>query len=324
MPQFDLPLAELQTYRTATAPPADLRDFWERTISESRAKRTASTLEPVDTGMVLVETFDLTFSGFDGQPVRAWVHAPRHRTEPLPAIIEFQGYSHGRRMAWQNHHFAEAGYVHIVMDNRGQGWQSVSATPDTDPTAGSGTVPGLMTRGITSPETYYYRRLYTDAVMLVDAARELDLVAPDRVALSGISQGGGIAIATAALSDGVIAATIDVPFLCDFERAVTLTDVLPYSELVEYFGRYRDVISSSFRTLAYFDGAHLAELATVPTLFSVALRDYVCPPSTVYAAYNAWAGTEKEMHVYPFNGHEGGEEHHMLHRLQFFADVFQR
>jgi hypothetical protein len=36
-----------------------------------------------------------------------------------------------------------------------------------------------MTRGIESPGTYYYRRLFTDAVRLVDAARTLDFVDSD-------------------------------------------------------------------------------------------------------------------------------------------------
>ena len=42
-------------------------------------------------------------------------------------------------------------------------------------------------------------------------------------------------------------------------------------------------------------------------MFSVGLMDQVCPPSTVYAAYNHYAG-RKRMEVYPFNGHENGEE----------------
>jgi cephalosporin-C deacetylase len=41
-------------------------------------------------------------------------------------------------------------------------------------------------------------------------------------------------------------------------------------------------------------------------MFSVALMDEVCPPSTIYAAYNHYAGP-KEIRVWPYNGHEGGE-----------------
>ena len=61
------------------------------------------------------------------------------------------------------------------------------------------------------------------------------------------------------------------------------------------------------RTLSYFDGAVLARRATAPALFSVGLMDQTCPPSTVYAAYNAWAGADKRIVEYPFNDHEGGQ-----------------
>jgi len=66
-----------------------------------------------------------------------------------------------------------------------------------------------------------------------------------------------------------------------------------------------------FRTLSYFDAVHLGRRATAPALFSVALRDDTCPPSTVYAAYNHY-GTlggdpEREITVYEFNKHEAGQ-----------------
>ena len=59
------------------------------------------------------------------------------------------------------------------------------------------------------------------------------------------------------------------------------------------------------RTLSYFDGAVLARSAKAPALFSVGLMDDICPPSTVYAAFNAYGGP-KEIREYPFNDHEGG------------------
>lgn len=33
--------------------------------------------------------------------------------------------------------------------------------------------------------------------------------------------------------------------------------------------------------------------------------DAICPPSTVFASYNHYAGS-KEITVYPYNGHESG------------------
>ena len=60
-------------------------------------------------------------------------------------------------------------------------------------TASGPSAPGFMTRGIDAPADYYYRRVFTDAVRAVDAVRSLGLVDPARVAVTGVSQGGGIA-----------------------------------------------------------------------------------------------------------------------------------
>ncbi len=98
---------------------------------------------------------------------------------------------------------------------------------------------------------------------------------------------------------------VDVPFLCDFPRALELATTTPYEEVVRYLATHRDQVGQVMTTLGYVDGAHLARRASVPALFSVALIDPVCPPSSVYAAYNAWAG-EKRIEEYPHNGHDGG------------------
>jgi cephalosporin-C deacetylase-like acetyl esterase len=44
--------------------------------------------------------------------------------------------------------------------------------------------------------------------------------------------------------------------------------------------------------------------------------DLVCPPSTVYAAFN-WYGGPKEIREYPFNDHEGGEGFHDVAKLRW-------
>ena len=48
--------------------------------------------------------------------------------------------------------------------------------------------------------------------------------------------------------------------------------------------------------------------------------DAVCPPSTVYAAFNAYAGA-KEMRTYPFNDHEGGQFHQEAVQLGWLAST---
>jgi cephalosporin-C deacetylase len=57
------------------------------------------------------------------------------------------------------------------------------------------------------------------------------------------------------------------------------------------------------------------------TLFSVALMDEVCPPSTVFAAYNSYAGP-KEIKVWPYNHHEGGANYQTLEKLKFLTALW--
>jgi cephalosporin-C deacetylase len=110
-----------------------------------------------------------------------------------------------------------------------------------------------------------------------------------------------------------------VPFLCDFPRALTLSDRDPYAEIVRYLRVQRAHVTTAERTLAYFDGVAMARRAMVPALFSVGLMDPICPPSTVYAAYNSYAGT-KEIVEYPYNEHEGGAAFHDRAKLRWLTE----
>jgi len=317
--QFDLPLDQLRRYAPDLPVPQDLDAFWAGTLAEARAHDLGATFTRVDSGLRLVETYDVRFNGFGGQPVRGWLQLPVGRAAPIPAVVQYIGYGGGRGLAHELILYAAAGYAHFVMDTRGQGssW-SVGETPDPDP-SGAPFHPGFMTRGVLDPAAYYYRRVYTDAARAVEAVRSHAAVDASRVAVTGGSQGGGIAIAAAALVPDLAGAAPDVPFLCDFPRATTLVDTRPYNEIVNYLKAHRDHVEQVARTLAYFDGAILARRATAPGLFSVGLMDQTCPPSTVYAAYNAWAGA-KEIVEYPFNDHEGGQGFHEQAKLRWLAE----
>jgi cephalosporin-C deacetylase len=44
--------------------------------------------------------------------------------------------------------------------------------------------------------------------------------------------------------------------------------------------------------------------------------DDVCPPRTVFAAYNHYAG-EKDIRIWPYNQHEGGQSAQVLEKLHW-------
>ncbi len=316
-----MPLAETspETYQPNLTRPDDFDSFWATTLAEARSFDLDPVFEPVWQRAIAVH--DVTFSGYGGQRIKAWLAVPHGAVDRLPCVVEFPGYGGGRGLPHECLLYAAAGYAHLFVDIRGQGsgWRA-GDTPDLG-NDGDPQHPGFMTRGIQSPETYYDRRVITDAVRAVEAARAHPLVDESRVAVTGISQGGGLTLATAALAGDVVAAASDVPFLCDFRRGAEISLAGPYPEIVAYLKVHRGRTKQVFDTLSYFDGVHFAAMASAPALFSVALMDTTCPPSTVYAAYNAYRGP-KSIESYAFNGHEGGEAVHAASRLAFFDSEF--
>ena len=141
-------------------------------------------------------------------------------------MVEFPGYGGGRGLAHQVLLYAAAGYAHLFVDIRGQGsgWRS-GDTPD--PAGSEPHHPGFMTRGVLDPLTYYYRRVIVDAVRRSAAARSHPAIDPARVAVTGISQGGGLALAVAGLVPDLAGVCPDVPFLCDFRRGVDMASTGP-------------------------------------------------------------------------------------------------
>ncbi|WP_320536444.1 acetylxylan esterase [Pseudarthrobacter sp. IC2-21] len=333
MPLFDLPPEKLRGYTSTVSPPADLHDFWDATIEEARTFPLGASFQPTQNHLTVIDTFDVTFAGYGGAPIKGWLHLPANR-EPgslLPVVVQYVGYSGGRGLVNQDTKWAQAGYAHFIMDTRGQGFGGlVGDTADPHPSAGDVAYAGLMTRGARSREDYYYRRVYVDAFRAVEAAQSHPEIDAARVILSGISQGGGIAVAVAGLAagrlDGVIAALPDVPFLQDFPRSIDLALRGPYPEIAAFLGRHRDRYEPMLEVLNYFDGVNLARAATVPALYSVALMDDVCPPSTVFASFNAYgerSAAPKEIEVYRFNNHEGGQEHHWIRQLEYLRGVLR-
>jgi cephalosporin-C deacetylase len=306
MPWYDLPEEQLKDYRTDTAEPGDLDRWWRQRLDEARAVAGEPTLTRYEPGTYgPVEVYDTEFSGAGGDRIRAWYLQPAGGPGAgTPAVVKFIGYGGGRGRPAEHILLPALGYAVLVMDTRGQGgrWSTGATGDHADGWHAGPENATVMTRGIARPEDYYFTRLLTDAVRAVETACALTGAA--RVAVSGMSQGGGLSLAAAALVPELVAVChADVPFLCDIQRAITLAPQAPYTEVPEFLAHQVDLVPAALDTLRYVDCALLARRITARCLLSVGLMDMICPPSTVFAAYNEITAG-KDLSVFPFTGHE--------------------
>ena len=317
----DLSLPELREYRPEVEEPGDFDEFWSAELAAAAGHVAEPVFTPADTPARHADVFDVTFPGYGGDPVKAWFLLPHAAPPDSALIVEYIGYSGGRGDPFDWLTWSCAGHPHLIMDTRGQGggWRSADTADPSD--NGAPSTRGFLTRGIADPRTHYYTRLFVDAAQAVAAARAHPAAAGRPVVTTGASQGGGLAIAAAHLSGDVAAALPDVPFLAHFQRAVEMTDAHPYAELTEYCGVHHDRVGQVFRTLSYIDVVNHAKRVSRPALFSVGLADEITPASTIFAAFNHYAGP-KDIEVYPFNGHEGGGTRQFLAKLSFLHRHF--
>ncbi len=303
MPVLDKPLADLKNYHGINPKPADFDDYWSRAIEELDNTPPEPELIPVDAiGARNSETFDLFFTGVGGARIYAKYLRPRQPAKPAPAILQFHGYS-GSSGDWQDKlAYVSEGLSVAALDCRGQAGRSEDAGM-----IKGNTHHGHIIRGLNdSPEKLLFRQIFLDTVQLARVVASF----PESTELycMGGSQGGGLAIACAALEPKISRCVSIFPFLSDYQRVWEMDLAKDaYSELRTFLRAFDPLQvrrEEIFEKLGYIDVHHLAPRIKAKVLMALTLMDNICPPSTQFAVYNNLT-TEKDAAIYPDFGHEG-------------------
>jgi cephalosporin-C deacetylase len=320
MPSIDMPLEQLRQYKPPPYREADFESFWEQTSAEALRQPLNAELIPYDLPAKGLVCYAVRFDGFKG-PVEqggrlaGWYLRPDARGK-FPGVCVYHGYSGRGTRPLDMLALAAQGVCVLSMDCRGQNGQSQDAASYPE-----GHFQGWMTQGIRDPRNYYYRFVYADALRALELLANRDEVDAKRLAVTGISQGGGLSLAVAALSQRPTLAMPDIPFLCDFRRAIELAQAGPYPEIPNFLKAFPSLYDDVMRTLSYFDCVNLAPWIGCRTIVSNCLWDSICPPSTIFGAYNHITA-EKRIDVYPFHAHEVPYEHAEV-RLRTMVDMLR-
>ena len=300
-------------YACSLSKPDDFDDFWDGVMQEAaRIPLNAETVpDPLRTDGEL-ETYQVFYDSLDGVRVAAWYCLPRERSGPLPAVVFMPGYQSDPAVPKD---WARRGYAAVTAAPRGKLRSNAQFNPG---------YPNLLTHNIVDRNTYSYRGFYVDAWRAIDyLLSRPDEVDGDRIGVAGSSQGGGLAITTAAMRPEIKVASAGAPYLCGFMDAIALTDAYPYQEINDYLRLHPNSRPAVESTVAYFDGINFADKIQCPIIMNIGLRDNVCPPETGYALHNAIGSAEKELHAYKDHGHEAGRYRHTALITEFFKRRLQ-
>jgi cephalosporin-C deacetylase len=316
MPSIDMPLEALHRYKPSLYREDDFDTYWHSTVRKALAQPLNAELVPYDLPARGVVCYALRFDGFEGGRIAGWYLRPEGSAK-APGLVHYHGYSGRGARPLDLLPIASQGIAVLSMDCRGQNGQSQDSlvTPE-------GHHSGWMTKGVRDPQTYYYRHVYADAVRALEVLARRSEVDADRLAVTGASQGGGLTLAVAALTERALALAMpDIPFLCDFRRGIEITSSGPYPEIVSFLRAFPALRDRVIRTLSYCDCMNLAAWIRCRTIVCNCLCDDVCPPSTIFAAYHHMQ-CEKSMEVYPYHKHEVPYEQGEF-RLRTLVDVLR-
>ena len=121
MALFDMPLAELRSYRPELAEPDDFDEFWQRTLAQAAGYELAARFEPYDAALTEVEVYDASFAGWGGHRIAGWLIVPKHAARPMPCVMQYLGYHRGRGLPHDHLLWPASGRAVFVVDTRGQG-----------------------------------------------------------------------------------------------------------------------------------------------------------------------------------------------------------
>jgi len=316
MPLIDLPLSGLLTYTGRNPRPADFDDYWATALRELDATDPQAELRPAS-GIAPhhTEAFDLWFNGVGGARIYAKYLRPKSSapssasTPPLqparrPAVLQFHGYS-GHSGEWLDKlGWPAEGFCYAAMDCRGQGGRS----EDSGRVKGT-TLRGHIVRGLDDPDPRQlaFRQIFLDAAQLARVIMSFAEVDAGRVGCFGVSQGGALSLACAALEPRIRRIAPVYPFLCDYQRVWEMDLTKDAYEELRYFFRSFDPRhereAEIFTKLGYIDCQHLAPRIRAEVLMFTSLMDTICPPSAQFAAYNKITAPKNYV-LYPDFAHE--------------------
>lgn len=278
--------------------PADFNAFWTQSkelLEKVPPKYHILEREDLETDRKRV--YEVEMRSYDNLLIRGWLVVPRDGRK-FPVHYRVPGYVVSLAPNMDNDDF-----IAFDLNVRGNGNSKDVINIGTD---------NYCLVNIEKRNKYIYRGVYMDCIRGLDFLYSHPQLGIDtsKIFVEGGSQGGALALVTAALDHRVKLLTMQVPLYCDIHDDMKVsasypTQVFPF----KVFRRYNDIHpgftwQKFFKTFDYYDPQNFAPMVKCPVLMGIGLLDQFCPPRCSMAMFNHLGSRDKEFVCVPNSTHE--------------------
>lgn len=277
--------------------PADFDAFWSGQKKKLADVPVNPTLTPVQSPQSGIECFDLQ-ADCAGAPVSGYFAKPAGATpKSLPIILTVHGAGVRNSRLGGSAGWAKQGF--LALDINAHGIPSGKPDPFYADLA-NGDLKGYQLRGRESRETVYFLGMFLRLVRAIDFLTAQPEWDGRTVIVHGSSQGGAQSIVAAGLDPRVTFFAAGVPAMCD-HTGVAVGRINGWPKLVPN-GPEGKPDAKVLEAARYYDAMNFATRTKAAGILTVGFIDTTCPPTGVYAAYNALKG-DKEIFNDPPSTH---------------------
>ena len=294
--------------KPTTQMPADFNEFWKQEINTVRSLP----LEPLlvlqpELCTPFADVYHVRFQNTrQGQYIYGMLAVPKGEG-PFPAVLKVPG-AGVRPYTGETNFFPQEGIVTLEIGIHGI---PVNLSQPLYDNLRNNALVEYATSHNDHRDRYYYKRVYLGCVRAVDFLCSLAQVDSSRIAVYGGSQGGALAIVTAALHEKVMCLSANYPALCEIAGF--------------YHGRvggwpkiFKDkkepALTEKVSVSEYYDVVNFARSLQVPGFYLWGYNDQVCCPTSVYAAYNV-ISAPKESYLFLDGAHWMHPQHREMQAL---------
>lgn len=289
--------------------PADFDAFWKQSREQlEKITPRYRVLERKDMSTDKKRVYAVEMHSFDNIVIRGWLVIPRDGKK-FPVHYRVPGYVVSLKPNMDNDDF-----IAFDLNVRGNGNSKDVINIGTD---------NYCIVNVEDKNKYVYRSVYMDCIRGLDflCSHESLGIDTNKIFVEGGSQGGALALVTAALDQRVKLLTMQVPLYADIHDNMAISasydkQVFPFKVFRHYNSIHPGFTwDKFFSTFDYFDPQNFAPKVKCPVLMGIGLLDQFCPPRCSMALFNHISSDKKEYVCVPNSTHEVDMNYFMFQNL---------